>query len=139
MGRLFRRKIPWLATLIEGLLMNLLSRLLLICVAMTCTSLTAWQAPGEPVDIEPPPPIPPIPPKVQGEELEPTVDIRTEEGKIVEEYSMNGRVYMVKVTPEHGVPYYYLDDDGDGQLELQPGDEAMNPVQPVYWKLKEWK
>ena len=88
-----------------------------------------------------PPPIPDepaIPPKVTGEQVEPTVNIRKEEDRTIEEYSLNGRVYMVKITPARGKPYYYLDEDGDGQLELQPGDEAMNPVRPVYWKIKEW-
>ncbi len=86
------------------------------------------------------PPPPPLPPKVQDERLEPTVEIRTEENRVVEEYSIGGRVYMVKVTPSDGTPpYYYLDEDGDGELRLQPGDEAMNPVRPAYWKVKEWK
>ncbi len=82
---------------------------------------------------------PPIPPKIVREQVEPSVVIRKEEENIIEEYSINGQIYMVKVTPENGLPYYYFDEDGDGQLELQPGDEALNPVRPVYWKLKEWK
>ena len=45
---------------------------------------------------------------------------------------------MVKITPVKGPPYYYLDEDGDGQLELRESDRAMNPVRPVYWKVKEW-
>ena len=82
---------------------------------------------------------PPIPPKLTDEQVEPSVVIRKEEDRVIEEYSLNGRVYMVKVTPEDGRPYYYLDEDGDGQLELQPGDEALNPVRPAFWKIKEWK
>jgi hypothetical protein len=82
---------------------------------------------------------PPLPPKITSEQVEPTVQIRREEDQLVEEYSLNGRVYMVKISPDKGPAYYYFDEDGDGQLELQPGDEAMNPVRPVYWKVKEWK
>lgn len=83
---------------------------------------------------------PPIPPKVQNEQLEPSVTIRRdEEENVIEEYSLDGRVYMVKVTPKNGIPYYYLDDDGDGQLELRESDRAAYPVKPVYWKIKEWK
>jgi hypothetical protein len=52
---------------------------------------------------------------------------------------MNGQIYMIKVTPEKGVPYYYIDTDGDGRLELDMTQQALNPVQPVYWKIKEWK
>ena len=29
--------------------------------------------------------------------------------------------------------------DGDGRLELDIDQRALNPVQPVYWKIKEWK
>ena len=81
---------------------------------------------------------PPIPQKVPGEEVEPSVVISEREGERIEEYSLNGRVYMVKITPVKGPPYYYLDEDGDGQLELRESDRAMNPVRPVYWKVKEW-
>lgn len=97
-------------------------------------------------DLEKPPPIPPetaadvpIPPKIQDEQIEPTVTIREEEERMVEEYSYNGQVYMVKITPKGGVPYYYIDTDGDGRLELDMAQQALNPVQPVYWKIKEWK
>ena len=97
-------------------------------------------------DLEKPPEIPnavvedePLPPKVQGEQFEPTVTIREEEDRRIEEYRMNGQIYMIKITPEKGVPYYYIDTDGDGQLELDMTQQALNPVQPVYWKIKEWK
>jgi len=81
---------------------------------------------------------PPIPPKVPGEEIEPSVVITEREGQRIEEYIMNGRTYMVKITPVEGPAYYYLDEDGDGELELRESDRKLNPVQPVYWKLKEW-
>ncbi len=81
---------------------------------------------------------PAIPPKVQDEQVEPEVNIRQEEDRRVEEYSLNWRVYMVKITPDKGVPYYYMDEDGDGLLELQPGDHKSGPVRPAFWKVKEW-
>ena len=97
-------------------------------------------------DLEKPPPIPPagagdvpIPPKIQDEQIEPTVTIREEEERMIEEYRFDGQIYMVKITPKGGVPYYYIDTDGDGKLELDMDQQAMNPVQPVYWKIKEWK
>ena len=80
----------------------------------------------------------PIPPKIQQEQIEPTVRIIEEEDRRIEEYSRNGQVYMVKVTPAKGPAYYYIDTDGDGRLELDPDQQALNPVQPVYWKVKEW-
>jgi len=82
---------------------------------------------------------PPLPPKVQDEQIEPTVTIRQEEDRRVEEYSLNGQVYMVKVTPENGLPYYYVDTNGDGLLELDERSRALHPVQPVQWKIAEWE
>ena len=93
---------------------------------------------NENTDPAAPPPMVPIPPKVPGEEVEPSVVITEREGQRIEEYTQNGRVYMVKITPVKGPAYYYLDEDGDGQLELRESDRKLNPVQPVYWKLKEW-
>jgi len=97
-------------------------------------------------DLAKPPPIPPadaedvpIPPKIQEEQIVPTVTIREEEDRMIEEYRLGGQIYMVKVTPKGGVPYYYIDTDGDGKLELDMDQSAMNPVQPVHWKVKEWK
>ena len=105
-----------------------------------CGLAMAQQESAETTDPAAPPPIPPpIPPKVPGEEIEPSVRITEQEGQRIEEYLQNGRVYMVKITPIKGPAYYYLDEDGDGQLELRESDRKLNPVQPVYWKLKEWK
>ncbi len=96
--------------------------------------------------LETPPAIPaedtpdqPLPPKVQDEDeqLQPTVTIRDEEGRRIEEYSRGGQVYMVKVIPDKGLPYYYIDSDGDGRLETSP-TKGLEPVRPVYWKVKEW-
>ena len=113
-----------------------LLRYLVLMSILAGTALRAQDDPAAPPDLPEPPP---LPPKIQDEQVEPTVHIRQEEDRLVEEYSLNGRVYMVKITPAKGPAYYYMDSDGDGQLELQPGDEALNPVRPVYWKVKEWK
>jgi len=84
-----------------------------------------------------PPPIPPIQPKITSEEPDPVVRITEREGEMVEEYSRDGQVYMVKITPSTGLPYYYMDEDGDGQLEIQDSD-GQGAVRPVFWKIKEW-
>lgn len=115
-------------------------------VVLAASLIFAWSSLVAQEDLEKPPPIPhavvedePFPPKVQDEQLEPTVTIRRAEDRQVEEYRLNGRVYMIKVTPKIGLPYYYIDSDNDGLLELDPIQQALNPVQPVRWKIKEWK
>jgi len=115
-------------------------------VVFTASLIFAWTPLSAQEDLEKPPNIPlavveeePLPPKIQDEQLEPTVTIRDTEDRLIEEYRINGRVYMIKITPKKGIPYYYIDSDGDGQLELDMNQQALNPVQPVYWKIKEWK
>ncbi len=58
------------------------------------------------------------------------------DGTKVEEYSHHGRVYMVKVSPPHGLPPYYLyDKDGDGKFErrLLGGQKRITPPE---WVIK---
>ena len=127
---------------------------IILSTGMACIVLFPVQALAQD-DLSKPPPIPeesegyqpltpeskedvPIPPKVQQEQIEPTVRIIEEDDRMIEEYRSNGKVYMVKVTPKKGIPYYYIDTNGDGKLELDPDQQALNPVQPVYWKIKEW-
>lgn len=58
-----------------------------------------------------------------GGEPEPEVTITTKGTDKHEEYRINGRLYMVKVTPAKGKPYYLIDNEGRGQLrrsDFQP-------------------
>ncbi len=59
-------------------------------------------------------PEPPPPPTSLDESLEPQVTIIRRGEDKVEEFRMNGRVYMLRVTPPHGVSYYLVDNAGDG-------------------------
>ena len=70
-----------------------------------------------------------------GEDMEPDVRIIKKDDAMIEEYRMNGQLYMVKVTPGIGLPYYLIDGDGDGRLEskynkLDPG--IMVPQWMIY-------
>jgi hypothetical protein len=87
-----------------------------------------------PADLPPPPP----PPKVQsGESLEPEVSIIDRDGKRIEEYSVNGRVYAAKITPKGGPAYYVIDTDGDGLLDTRRNDIQGTPSVPQ-WVLFSW-
>jgi Protein of unknown function (DUF2782) len=73
-----------------------------------------------PADLQPVPEPPPPPPGYQPDPaLEPQVTIIRRGEDKVEEFRVNGRLYMVKVTPPHGVPYYLVDDKGDGRMTRQ--------------------
>ncbi|MGH8612148.1 MAG: DUF2782 domain-containing protein [Gammaproteobacteria bacterium] len=64
--------------------------------------------PGVPTNLEPLPEAAPTPPEpVQsGESLEPDIRIIQKKDAIIEEYWQNGSLYMVKVIPTVGRPYY---------------------------------
>lgn len=73
-------------------------------------------APADRPVVPPPPPPPPEnyrPPRsgADGADLEPEVTIQTRGTEIHEEYRYNGQLYMVKVTPKHGRPYYLIYDE----------------------------
>jgi hypothetical protein len=61
--------------------------------------------------------------------LEPQVTLRKRGEDKVEEHRINGRLYMIKVTPAHGVPYYLVDAKGDGGFireDLGVGDKGIS-------------
>ena len=71
-------------------------------------ALPVWAQQGNP---QPLPAVPPPPPGMEAFDaaLEPQVTIVKTETETREEYRQNGKLYMVKVTPSHGVPYYLYD------------------------------
>ncbi|WP_126447338.1 DUF2782 domain-containing protein [Sulfuricystis multivorans] len=69
---------------------------------------------------EPPPPPPGL---IDDATLEPQVTIRKQGEDKVEEFRINGRLYMIKVTPAHGKPYYLVDRTGTGTFA--PVDAAI--------------
>ena len=94
---------------------NLTFKSLFLC-ALLLLSLPQAGFAAAPANAEPLEDVPP-PPKVQdGEAIdeEPQVTIRKKGKDTVEEYRINGELYMMKVTPEHGVPYYLHKEDQDG-------------------------
>lgn len=84
---------------------------LLLCGVMSSAAIAAETA-------EVPPP-PPLHADDQAPEDEPEVTIKKEENQTVEEYRAGGRLYMIKITPKHGKPYYLVDDRGDGKFSRQ--------------------
>lgn len=81
-------------------------------------------------------PIPEPPPMPAGSELdEPEVTILKRGEDTVAEYRLHGKLYMVKVTPPHGVPYYLIDKEGNGQMVRD--DRAPELAVPM-WVIKSW-
>ena len=77
------------------------------------------------------------PPPAGSDEVAPSVTIRTSDnGDRVEEYREAGKVYMVRIVPVRGKPYYLYDDDRNGRLDRSDADK--HTIAPVYWTIYEW-
>jgi len=64
---------------------------------------------------------------------EPEVRIIQHDDEKIEEYRLNGHLYMVKVTPTVGFPYYLMDEDGGGNMrQIDPNRRIIIPQ----WVLK---
>ena len=85
-------------------------------------------------------PIPEPPPPPSGMELdpnlEPQVTIQRRGTETVEEFRLNGRLYMVKVTPAHGRPYYLVDNVGKGDFTRY--DSYDTGTRPPMWVIHQW-
>ncbi len=96
------------------------------------SALPVQTAPSERVDA-PPPPMP-----AEAEEgLEPEVTIIRKDDRTIEEYRLNGQLYMIKITPSKGYPYYLVDADGDGNLETRRNELDPRILVPS-WVIFRW-
>lgn len=87
----------------------------------------------EPVITAPPPPEE----LTLGEEVTPSVTIVERPWAMIEEYSVNGQVYAVKITPVVGPAYYLYDADGGGELDTRI--EALGATPRInQWKIISW-
>lgn len=64
------------------------------------------------------------------ENLEPEVRIIERGEGRVEEYRRGGTLYMIKIVPARGFPYYLVDSDGDGQLDTRRNDLDPDVIVP---------
>jgi len=110
--------------------------LLLVFVAM---QLPLDAIAGAPTAITPPAGLLPLeeipPPPIVGEDqvtAEPKVTIIKKNGETIEEYRINGQLYMLKVTPAHGVPYYMHKEDQSGGWLM---DGPSQPLSIPKWIL----
>lgn len=103
-------------------------------IASAGLSLASAQDQDPPIVTPPPPPEALMP---QTGSVEPKVSIVRREWATIEEYSVSGQVYAVKITPTVGPSYYLYDSDGDGSLETR---RDVNPEMPEInrWRILTW-
>lgn len=87
---------------------------LLFAIALPVT------AQNRPADLEPLP-VPPPPPGMVDDTAQPQVTIVKRGQDKVEEYRLNGKLYMMKVTPPGGRPYFLVDQLGNGSWARHEG------------------
>ena len=112
-------------------------RKILFAVLLCLAAAVSAQTPARPPNLQPIPEPPPPPPGMELDPaLEPQVTILKRGTDTVEEYRIAGRLYMIKVTPPHGVPYYLIDQRGDGTFSRQEGfDSGLRVPQ---WVIHSW-
>ena len=123
--------------------MSMLGKRVLVAFAglLLCAGAMA-EEPAQPAQKAPdaaapePPELPSQDVIVNGEVIEPEVKIIKREDSTIYEYRINGQLYMVKVQPQVGPPYYLLDTTGDGQLDVRQ-DRVWNNAIPQ-WVLFSW-
>jgi hypothetical protein len=106
-------------------------RFLLAVVSVAGFAMPAWAAaPGDAELLEEVP----SPPKIiEGQPIDqPSISKRKDGENEVEEYSINGNVYMVKVTPPSGKPYYLHREDRNGDWV---NDGPTRPLSVPKWTL----
>lgn len=82
-------------------------------------------------------PAPPPSPGESDQSLEPEVTIINRGEDLVEEYRINGQLYMIKVIPKKGIPYFLVDSDGDGNFDVRRNELDEELLIPQ-WILFRW-
>ncbi|MCX4187611.1 DUF2782 domain-containing protein [Methylophaga sp. OBS4] len=110
------------------------NKIAIVCAVAVLMTANVWAADEESI-MEKPPVIPE--PLQSGESIEPDITIIQKEDRTIEEYRVSGQLYMIKVTPSVGRPYYLMDTDGDGSLESRQFELDSGLLIPN-WILLEW-
>jgi hypothetical protein len=99
--------------------------------ASSSSSATDASSSSSDADIPPPPTVANNP-----SDTPPQITIKHKGTNKIEEYRMNGRLYMVRIIPAGGKPYYLIDPKGDGQFVRQ--DIMNGGLRPPMWVLHQW-
>ena len=84
---------------------------------------------------------PPLPPDVELDpeldpELEPQITIIKRGEDTIEEHRINGELYMIKVIPRIGQPYYLVRNRVGGEFS-HPGEAGID-ISPPMWRILEF-
>lgn len=104
---------------------------LLTLIFLGCLCTAAFAEEPKPAPVPPPPQLDPNEPVD-----EPQVTITKQTDQTIEEFRVAGRLYMIKITPKVGPPYYLVDDQGDGKFIRHDGTDTG--VRPPRWVIHQF-
>ncbi len=105
----------------------------LFFISLISLTFAASAETQQPANLEPlPPPVFDAGPDSSVDE--PEVTITRQSDQTVEEYRVGGKLYMIKITPKVGPPYYLVDDRGDGKFSRQ--ESLDSGLRPPRWIIK---
>jgi len=111
---------------------------LVFAVALPAGAQAPAQPQPQPPNLQPVPEPPPPPPGYELDPaLEPQVTIIKRGTDTVEEFRLNGRLYMLRVTPAHGVPYVMIDRLGNGGF-VPVDTDLSQQIRPPMWVIFSW-
>lgn len=74
---------------------------------------------------------------VHRSDISPSITLQEHDNRLVEEYRVNNNLYMIKVTPTVGAPYFLVDEDGSGDMAWHRGASQFEKNAPQ-WTLFSW-
>lgn len=107
-----------------------ISRFLIVAAAMWLGVFAVGISAAEnSKSLEPLEEVPPPPKVMEGEPMEePQITIRKKGEETIEEYRIHGELYMMKVTPKSGVPYYlHKEDQASDWVNVGPNPPLSVP------------
>ncbi len=111
----------------------------IVLLALLCGTALAAEPP-------PPPGLQPVPdaapdssaaPDASQADTGPQVTIIQHQNETIEEFRIHNQLYMIKVTPKIGKPYYLVDTDGDGKLDSRRSELDPKILIPS-WVIYKW-
>lgn len=107
-------------------------------ILLALLAFPAYAVDEKPPRVEEVPDAPDLPlPVESGETLEPDITIIRKGKDTIQEYRRGGKLYMIKVIPDIGPPYYFIDTDGDGNMDVR-GNDLDRGSNINMWKILEW-
>ena len=106
----------------------------LLSPLLLAAALPVFAQSGATLKLEPRPAPPPMAPGLSDDDIGPRINIPVQKEDKVEEVRENGRVVMMKVTPPGGVPYYLMDNTGNGSWTRR--DSLDDGVRVPMWTIR---